>query len=421
MMIMSKGNSELGVSDVAGEEREHGKKKNKALSLKEYMKRIPPPPKEHEHELKMERLLKRMLEKSERLLDDELRYYSRQIMLKDIGYEGQLKLKNARICLVGLGGLGSTVATQLAAMGVGHLRLVDRDVVEISNLQRQHLYSYDVLGHPKVEAAVNRLKKLNPYVKFEPIPVSFNKQNAEELVRKMDAVVDGLDNMNTRYAVNRACVKLGVPYVFGSAISTFGNASTIIPRKTACLECFYGKLSDRLLPTCGAVGVHPSVISIVASVEAAETIRILLGKQPALTNRLLYCDLDSMQFEEISITRAETCPVCGSHPSTKPSPLRHVLVEEGCGRNKKRVFTVVPKENLDLDLGRLAGILKQESVNLHVQAEMGLTFAGDNGMVASLLSSGVMVVEGGASKEKTLKLYREIVVQKMGVPWSRIR
>ena len=242
------------------------KKKKTQIDIEEYLKQLPPPPAEHLHELKMEKRLKQMIAQQESLSDSESRFYSRQIMLDEVGYKGQLKLKKSKACIVGLGGLGSTIATELAAMGVGHLRLVDFDVVEESNLQRQHLYNFDVIGFPKVEAATMRLKKLNPYVNLEPLPLAFNMDNADEILSGMDVVVDGLDNMNTRYAVNRACVKRGIPYVFGSAISTYGNTSTIIPQDTACLECFYGRLDDNRLPTCGTLGVHPSVIGVIASI-----------------------------------------------------------------------------------------------------------------------------------------------------------
>ncbi len=223
-----------------------------------------------------------------KLTKDELRFYSRQILLDEIGYQGQQRLKKANVCIAGLGGLGSTVAIQLTAMGIGHLKLVDRDFVEESNLQRQHLYSFDVVGFPKVEAAVDRLRKVNPYVELEPLPISLNQSSAEVMVSGIDLVVDGLDNMRTRYAVNRACVKQGIPYVFGAAVSTFGNVSTIIPHKTACLECFYGNLDDRVLPSCGTVGVHPAILGVIASLEVAEAIKLLTGGEPRLANRLLY-------------------------------------------------------------------------------------------------------------------------------------
>ncbi len=400
-----------------------GLKKPRAgtTDVEEYLKRLPPPPPEHAHELRMEKRLKRMLTQYGKLSDAELRYYSRQIMLNDVGLEGQMKLKKARACLVGLGGLGSTIATQLASMGVGFLRLVDRDVVEESNLQRQHLYNFDVIGYPKVEAAVKRLKRLNPYVEFEPLPFAFGEKNAEEILNGVDVVVDGLDNMNTRYAINRACVKMGIPYVFGSAISTFGNASTIVPHETACLECFYGKLNDRLLPSCGAVGVHPAVISVVASIQVAEAVKILLGKQPSLKNKLLYCDVSSMRFEEIEVASAEGCQVCGSKLKTGPAPLEHVLIEESCGRNKKRVFIVTPKENLNLEIKRLVDLLKKEDLHMSVEAKLGATFTTKEGITASVLQSGIMVTEGTNSKEQTLDLYKKVIVEKMGKSWSRIK
>lgn len=403
------------------EETKRKKAKPETLDIKEYLEQLPPPPEEHSHELKMEKHLKRMLlEQEEKLSEEELQFYSRQIVLDEIGLRGQQRLKRAKVCIVGLGGLGCTIAIQLAAMGVGHLRLVDRDVVEESNLQRQHLYNFDLIGFPKVEAAVKRLERLNPYVQFEPLPLSLNADNADAIIRGMNVVVDGLDNMNTRYAVNRACVRLGVPYVFGAAISTYGNTSTIIPNETACLECFYGKLDDSHLRTCATVGVHPSVLGVVASIEVAETIKILLGRQPTLTNKLLYCDVRSLRFEEIDVTRMESCPVCGSQPRTDPMPLKNPLIEEGCGRRNKRVFTIIPKENLKLEMQELASISKKSGARLNVEAKLGVTFATNERLLVSLLSSGVMVVEGASSEEEALEVYRRIVVDRMRVSWSRI-
>jgi len=396
--------------------------KAQTTDVEEYLKQLPAPPEEHAHELKMEKRLKRLLEEQEKKLsDEELQFYSRQIMLEEVGYEGQLKLKRAKVCVVGLGGLGSTIAIQLAAMGVGHLRLVDRDVVEESNLQRQHLYDFDVIGFPKVEAAVRKLERSNPYVRFEPLPLSLNEHNADEVLGEVDVVVDGLDNMTSRYALNRACVRLEIPYVFGSAISTFGNASTIIPQETACLECFYGNLDDNSLPSCATVGVHPSVIGVVASVEVAETVKILLGWSPNLKNKLLYCDVGFMRFEEIEIARAESCPVCGCSPKASPLPLKRVLVEESCGRNNKRVFVVVPKENLNLKMEKLVGLLKREEAQLNVEAKLGVTFTAKSGVLASILKSGIMITTGTNSKEETLDFYKEIMVDGMETPWACIR
>lgn len=382
--------------------------RRKAEDLEDYLRQIPAPPREHVEELKMEKRLKRMLQfGSVKLSDEELQFYSRQIMLDEVGFDGQLKLKDARVCIVGLGGLGSTIAVQLAAMGIGHLRLVDRDIVEESNLQRQHLYDFDVIGFPKVEAATKRLERLNPYIKLEPTPLSINELNATEILRDVDVVVDGLDNMKARYIVNRACVKLSVPYVFGAAISTFGNTSTIIPQETACLACFYGKLKDRDLPSCATVGVHPSVLGIISSIEVAETIKIVLGKKPSLKNKLLYCDISSMQFEEIEIARLENCPVCGHQPETPAKPSKGVLVEESCGRNNKRVFIIIPRETIALDLEELASTLKAEA-NLKVEAKFGLTFAREE-ILASILTTGVMIIEGAQKKKNALKLYKQIM------------
>jgi len=350
------------------------------------------------------------------LSEEELEYYSRQIVLKEIGYSGQLKLKNAKACVIGLGGLGSPVATQLTAMGVGYLRLVDRDVVERSNLQRQHLYTMDFLGHPKVEVAAKRLGWLNPNVDIEPIPLSLNSDNAEEIIKGIDVVVDGLDRISPRYALNRACVKLGVPYVFGAAVMTYGNASTIIPGETPCLECFYGNLDDESLPTCSVAGVHPSILSLIASIEVSEATRIFLGETPRLANKLLHCDIETMTFEEVKVSQAENCPVCGSKPIGPPTPLSQEVIEEICGRGGKRTFIITPKKNLELNTESVRKFLAARGFNVDVNAKIGVTFNYDPRFTASILKSGIMIIEGPDDKEEAFNFYRKMVVDCFNVP-----
>jgi bacteriocin biosynthesis cyclodehydratase domain-containing protein len=347
----------------------------------------------------------------EGLSEEELEYYSRQIVLKEIGYNGQLRLKGAKACIVGLGGLGCSIATQLTAMGVGNLRLVDRDIVELSNLQRQHLYTMSALGYPKVEVAVRRLRDLNPNVELEPLPFSLNVETAEKVIRGVDVVIDGLDHMEPRYVVNRACVKLEVPYVFGAAIMNYGNVSTIIPGETPCLECFYGNLKDEVLPTCAVVGVHPSVISLVASVEVVEAIRILLGERPNLASKLLYCDLESLSMDEVSLSRMEDCPVCGDKPRGPPAPLTQSAVEEICGRGGKRTFIINPRKSLELDMADLLALLKERNFNILVKADLAITFKPAPEVITSLLKSGVMITAGEKDREEALKLYRSIVTE----------
>jgi len=325
--------------------------------------------------------------------------------MAEMGYNAQLRLKNSRACLFGVGGLGSPAAMQLAAMGVGVLRIVDRDVVELTNLHRQHLYGVDDVGIPKVEAAAKRLRQLNPYITVEPMPVSVNETNVESLIEGMDVVVDGLDSMKGRYAVNRACAKLGVPYVFGAAVASNGNVSTIVADETACLECFYGNLDDSKLPKCGVVGVHPSLVNIIASLEVSEAIRILTGKQPRLADKLLYFDLEELEFTEVQLAKVESCPVCGDNACSEP--IGHELVEGVCGRNGKRVFVVVPEGFLDVDLLEVKARLVRLGFCLEAEGELGLTAVlGD--VKVSVLGSGVVIVEGFKERDDALEFFRDV-------------
>lgn len=355
-----------------------------------------------------------------KLSESELELYSRQIALSEIGYEGQLKIRNASVCIAGLGGLGSPVALQLAAMGVGRIRLVDQDVVELSNLHRQLLYGAEYIGYPKVEVAAKRLRDLNPNVDVEPLPLSINADNAEKILSDIDVIVDGLDRMAPRYAINRACQKVGVPYVFAAAIMTFGNVSTIIPGKTPCLECFQGNLRDDMLPTCASVGVHTSLLSIIAGVETSEAIRIILGKEPLLANKLLYCDISDLTFEEISVTKVEICPVCGSNPQGSPMPLTRRLISEAQGRHGMKVFRIIPKENLNLDLDKLSSIVEGRGFRIRVRANLGITFDNEFGGSTSVLRSGIMIVEGAGSEGEAYKTFSKLIIDGLGIPRSKV-
>ena len=262
-----------------------------------------------------------------KLSDKEIERYSRQIVLDEIGFEGQQKLKNSIVTVVGIGGLGSPITQQLVAMGIGRIRIIDRDVVEISNLHRQVLYGDDDIGLSKAEAAYYRLKRINPQVNIEPLTLSINDDTVDKVVTGSDVVVDGLDSVSARYTINRACVRLKVPYIFGSAIVTTGSATTIIPNKTACLECFQPSLKDEEMPKCGTEGVHPSILTTISSVQVSETIRIITGKEPNLANKLFLADIKKLDYDKITIIKQNRCKVCGSNADLSIKKTKRKLIE----------------------------------------------------------------------------------------------
>lgn len=335
--------------------------------------------------------------------NEEMQRYSRQIALREIGIDGQRKLKEARVCIAGMGGLGCVSASQLAAMGVGYIRLVDQDVADLTNLHRQLLYDTPSLGYPKVEVAEKRLKSLNPNVKTDPMPLTINSATAEQIVKDVDLVLDGLDHFTPRYALNEACVKLGVPYIFGGAIQAYGNVSTIIPGKTACLECMMGRVSDEGLPTCETVGVFPQVMTIVASIQAREALSLMLGKQPSLANKLLFCDLNSIEFEVFPVVKVSSCPTCGRPivPPVAEAP----RVAELCGKNS---FMISTKGKVSLDMAEAIDLLSTR-FRIKVRANMGVTFDYSDTISISLMKTGNMLVKGIAEKEGALKVYDEIM------------
>ena len=268
--------------------------------------------------------------------------YSRFTVLSDVGEEGLQRLHQAKVAVVGVGGLGCVSALQLASLGVGVLRLVDRDVVEVSNLQRQHLYTEKSVGLLKVEVAKQRLTEQNPDVSVEALALSVTEATAERIVEGMDVVIDGLDRFTPRYAINRAAVKHNIPYVFAGALASAGNVTTIIPGETPCLECFLGEIDDDQ-PTCATVGVYPTILGVIGNLQVHEALRLILNKPPQLANRLLYFDIETLDFHLIPISPKTDCPVCGESAEGKaPAAKSEITVTALCDDDALLIHTSVP-------------------------------------------------------------------------------
>ena len=353
------------------------------------------------------------------LTDIELDTYSRQIVLADIGYDGQQRLRGARACIVGMGGLGSPTALKLVGMGIGHLRMIDRDIVSRSDLHRQHLYDADAIGQPKVEIALRKLSRLNPDVRLEALAESVNSNNVHELIREMDIVIDGLDRPETRYLINRVCHQSKIPYIFGAAIEAFGNVTTIVPGRTACLECFMPGLRDEDLPACGIVGVYPPVLGVVSSVQVSEAVRVLGGREPKLSNRLFYVDLREFAFHILDIPASKTCKVCGGEAAGPPEKIYDRYYEETCARDGRRNFILTPAKRIELDMAELQAILKKRGLKIDTCSAFGITFEPACDIKTCILKSGLMIAQTPPRFEEDVKtelfeIYRSILVGEMG-------
>ncbi|AJM91304.1 ThiF family adenylyltransferase [Nitrosopumilus piranensis] len=345
---------------------------------------------------------------SQELSKKELDKFSRQVMLEEIGYNGQLKLKNSKICVVGTGGLGNPITSRLAAMGVGTLRIVDRDIIELSNLHRQTMFDEDDVGQVKVEVAAKKLQKLNPDCKIEALAVSVNDYTALEVVEGCDVVVDALDSVNARYALNKACVKFGIPFVTGAAVGVSGQIFTILPGTSACYHCMFPALDEDTMPTCSIEGVHPSILSIVGGIEVAEAVKVVMGKKPSLSDKILHVDIENLDFTSTRTFRAEECPVCGTGKSEEVVK-EELLLEELCGRNRgKRTFSITPTHTLDLDVESVTNIAKEKGFLVENQGELGLSLR-TNDMSVSFMKKGSAVVVGPKDEQEAILLYKELL------------
>jgi adenylyltransferase/sulfurtransferase len=328
-------------------------------------------------------------------------FYSRQVTMKELGERGQRKLTEAKVAVIGIGGLGTVSSLYLALAGVGYIRLIDQDTVELQNLHRQILYTPDDLHYPKAEVAAKRLQQLNPLIKTEAFTENVNGTNVERLLSGVDCVVDGLDNIMTRYVVNRTCVKLKIPYVFGAAIGIEGNLSVFAPPETGCLECLMPNLSDNDLLTCATRGVVGATLGIIGSLQAMETIKLLAGVGSTLKGKLLVCDFSDMDFTEIDISKSTRCPVCHGDVSAVAGGERLVWL---CGRNTANIN---PEKPLKLSLDEVyPAVDKHFSVGL--KSRFALSFSYKT-YEASLFNGGRMLIKNVKDEKEALKAYREIL------------
>jgi molybdopterin-synthase adenylyltransferase len=334
--------------------------------------------------------------------------YSRQILFQQLGEEGQLKLLNGKVAIVGVGALGTVTANHLVRSGVGYIRLIDRDLVELSNLQRQTLFDEEdaELHLPKVIAAQKRLNKINSTVTVDAVIADLNLDNAEELLTGFDCIVDGTDNFMTRFLINDVAVKYGVPWVHGAAVSSRGMYASIIPGKTPCYRCLFPHVPTGTGETCDTVGVLSPLTDIIGSFQAMETMKILVGEKttPNLEQIDIW-DYTTMQMN-ISEGRAPNCPTCVNHQFDfldRSSELQ-VAYTTLCGRNTVQIN---PRKKRELDVKKVAEYLKKSgkvSGNEYL-----LRFSPEEGISIVLFKDARVLIHGTNDVVKAKLLYSKYI------------
>jgi len=284
--------------------------------------------------------------------------YSRQIILPQLGREGQKKLRAAKVLLIGCGGTGGAIAELLVRAGIGKLTLLDRDVVEQSNLHRQLLFEERDIGGPKAYLAPEVLRRINSEVEVVGLAEDFSPANAEKLVGEADIVMDGTDNLESRFIINDACVKLGKPWIYVGAVGTYGMRAFIRPGSSACLRCFIPNTPNAgAIPTCATAGVLNTIPSIMGGLAASEAIKYIVGLKPS--EKLLVYDVWSEEYHAISLSKRKDCPCCGQKKFEFLGTPVQTNVRVLCGHDSVQI---TPPRPAALDLARMAGTLKELGV-----------------------------------------------------------
>ena len=333
---------------------------------------------------------------------DSGQYYSRQTVLSELGTRGQQRLREAKVAIIGLGGLGSVSALYLALGGIGKLTLIDQDTVEINNLHRQVLYSLSDLRYPKVEAAERRIKQVNPEVRVDAVPENVRAENVGSILYGADCVVDGLDNMQTRYVVNKYCADKQLPFIFGGAIGMEGNVATLKVPETPCLECILPGLNDMSLPTCDTRGVLGATTGIIGAIQAMEAIKVVAEIEPQSKGKLIVFDFAQSEIRTITLRIRPDCEICQIKPKRIPSyPTKLAWL---CGSNTANVN---PEKPLSLDLeGFAASIAREYRVLLSTPMVVVFEFRDHE---VSLFRRGRMLIKNVQDEGGALEIARQVI------------
>lgn len=332
---------------------------------------------------------------------DASEFYSRQTVLSELGATGQKKLHESSVAVVGLGGLGSVSSLYLALAGVGKLTLIDQDTVEINNLHRQVLYSIHDIRYPKVEAAARRISAINPDVEVSPVPDNLDTENVSSILKSADIVVDGLDNMQTRYVINHYCVDTKTPFIFGGAIGMEGNVAVFKSPETACLECVLPGLQDADLPTCDTRGVLGATTGIVGAIQAIEAVKTLTGIESETKGRLLIFDFAQSEYRSIPLSIRPDCEVCQIR--RKPAQPYARQLAWLCGSDTANVN---PEKPMSLDLQTLSrNIAREHTVLLTTPMVVVFDF---NGHEVSLFRKGRMLIKHVRDEKEALAVSESV-------------
>ncbi|WP_223592881.1 ThiF family adenylyltransferase [Neobacillus bataviensis] len=338
----------------------------------------------------------------------DLERYSRQILFQPIGEEGQRKLLNSRVAIVGVGALGTVIANQLTRSGVGYIKLIDRDLVELSNLQRQILFEEkDARLHlPKVIAAKNKLNAINSGVTIEPVIADVNLENAEDLLKDVNVIVDGTDNFMTRFLINDAAVKHGIPWVHGAAVSSRGMFAAIIPGKTPCYRCLFPHVPTGTGETCDTIGVLSPLTSIIGSFQAMEAIKIIVEAETS--PNLEQLDIWSNEFLQMDITKGRNpdCPACGKREFEflDRSSRQQIVYTTLCGRDTVQIYF---RDKREIDLKKLGASLKKSGKVL--ANDFLLRFSPDDQISMVIFKDGRVLVHGTNDSVKAKLLYARFI------------
>lgn len=325
------------------------------------------------------------------------------LALRDISEEDMETIMNTTVAQIGAGGLGSPSLRLLTAIGFGRIRIVDRDIVELSNIQRQTVFNTEDIGQPKAEVAAENLSRMNPEVSFDPICVSITDENAVDVLKGADVIVDGLDSFLARRAVNRASISLGIPFVFAGAVEYYSNLTTFVPGKTGCLHCVMGDAQDNPENTCARVGVSPMLLSLAASVQINEVLQLALGREPALANRLMTIDTSSLSFDFFDIGKATDCEVCSNPKMYKPTGSNELRVTQLCSQS----FNISPEKLIKIDLEKLATKLEKDHTVKRMKRFLVVETSDD--VKITIMRAGNIVVKGISTVDEATQLFEDII------------